>query len=114
MITEKLPDLRARVRAPFRTRAAIEIAGLTTAGSALAVETRDANESGMRIASSRPLPQLPVILRLNSPGGMPLVISGSVIYSSNIGPDSWESGIRFNTTQPSLSTMQIDRYTYGS
>ena len=107
-------ESRRSLRAPYRTRATLEIPGVTRSGSPWTVETCDANEWGVRISSPGRIPQLPVLIRLRAPGGAELSVKGTVVWSEEKHPGDWEAGIHFDSAHLSLTPLQIDRAAYGT
>ena len=105
---ESLNEKRRRIRAPYRVRARLEIAGTTEAGVAWTVQTRDANEWGMRIESPRLPPRVAVLVHLRAPEGAQLTVKGWIIHAHLISVDLWEAGVEFDQPQPLLSVSRID------
>jgi len=106
-------EMRRSARVPYQTRVALEIPGVTRAGAPWSVETRDANEWGVRLSSPGQLPLLPVILHLWAPGGVQLDVRGSITWSKEPTPGVWEAGVRFDSSQPTMSAARIERARYG-
>ena len=111
--TLKRIELRRSTRVPSQTAVALEVPGVTRAGTPWSVETRDANEWGLRLSSPGELPHLPVILNLRAPTGAQLRIRGSIIWTREPAPGSWEAGVHFDAPQPTMSAAQIERARFG-
>lgn len=111
--TLKRIETRRGTRVPYLARAVVQIPGVTPKGNGWAVETRDANEWGLRISAPYAIPLLPVTVTVRAPNGIEVKAAGSVVHATEISAGSWEAGIRFNAPQPCLSATCINRATFG-